>query len=258
MRKPVFIIIALALLVGITLELDKRKNKGRTPEPDLRQSENLSQPNLPVESKSASQSESKNEVATASDSAAPHPSTQATSPSLPGSQPIHEDHHCYAFEFRHKEEIKSRDIEDFLDFTNAFPIVHANVNPKSICLKLNQKAVNFTVIKNKSKQEEVVVGSIVGPESIIRLSYCTGTARCKEDCTPPKKHYMDELMSDANQEDNFSDSWGKEAGDDSKKEIVKKTRELRTMASEHKSLNDRAMMRDWNTKAHSDWACKEK
>ncbi len=255
MRKPVFIILALALLVGITLELDKRKGKGRNLEPDHRQSETLPQPSAPAETTSAANHEGAPEPTHPASNQNTSPST---APSSPGSQPTHEENHCYAFEFRHKDEIKSRDIEDFLDFTNAFPIVHANVNPKSICLKVNQKAVNFTIIKNKSKQEEVVVGSIVGPESIIRLSYCTGTSRCKEDCTPPKKHYMDELMSDANQEDTFSDSWGKEPSDESKKEIIKKSRELRTIANEHKSLNDRAMMRDWNTKAHSDWACKEK
>ena len=163
---------------------------------------------------------------------------------------------CYTFEYRHQESAKSKDIESFLDFSNAFPVAAENVNKKSICVKVNQKPVEFQVLKLKGKKE-IVIGPVVGPESIIRVSYCTGAAQCRESCIPQKKRFMDDLLSDAHADD-FQDSWGKAGADSNSQELKAKTKELQSLARTNSGLNDRAMMRDWNTLQKQEWTCNQK
>ncbi|MBC7396483.1 MAG: hypothetical protein H7333_03485 [Bdellovibrionales bacterium] len=162
---------------------------------------------------------------------------------------------CFAFEYRHKKDAKVRDIEDYLDFTNAFPILHPNYNPETMCVKVNSKPENFSMVKTK-RGPEARIGSVVGPESVIRVSYCINKVTCKEDCKAPKKRFMDDMMSDAGDDDTFSDSWGK--GDDAnKKDLRNKAKELRAVASESQSLNEGAVVRDWETLQKQEWVCKE-
>jgi hypothetical protein len=162
---------------------------------------------------------------------------------------------CFAFEYRHKKEARDQDIENFLDYTNAFPLP-ANYNPKSLCVKVNQKAVNFQLAKFKTTPE-VRVGSMVGPESVIRVSYCVGKiTQCHEKCDQPKKRFMDDLMSDATDEDSFNDSWGKEGDENHKKEIKAKAKELRTIASENDHLNEGSVQRDWEELQKQETYCK--
>jgi|GEM_PF-2145966 len=179
-------------------------------------------------------------------------SKSTTSAPVPAAEP---SKNCFTFEYRHQDSAKSKDIESFLDFSNAFPLAAENVNKKSICVKVNQKPVEFQVLKLKGK-EEIVLGPVVGPESVIRISYCTGTAQCRESCTPPKKRFMDDLLSDA-QADEFQDSWGKGA-DANSQELKAKTKELKSLAQKNGGLTDRAMMRDWNTLQKQEWSCNQK
>ena len=208
-----------------------------------------SKPELKTESNPKTKPQPKATSASVSPSTEPLASPVHSTP--PPSQP-----NCYTYEFRHLESAKEKDIEDFLDFSNAFPIAHENINKKSICVKVNQKPVEFQVLKLKTKQE-IVIGPVVGPESVIRVSYCTGNAACREACTPQKKRFMDDLLSEA-QADDFKDSWGKAAKDGNTQELKAKTKELSSIARDHGSLNDRAMMRDWNTLQKQEWTCKEK
>ncbi|MBU6154577.1 MAG: hypothetical protein KGP28_09780 [Bdellovibrionales bacterium] len=182
------------------------------------------------------------------------PSTPVTSAPLSAKQEPAKN--CLTFEYRHQESAKSKDIESFLDFSNAFPIAAENVNKKSICVKVNQKPVEFQILKLKGK-EEIVIGPVVGPESIIRVSYCTGAAQCRESCIPQKKRFMDDLLSDAHA-DEFQDSWGKAGADTNSQELKAKTKELQTLAKINGVLNDRAMMRDWNTLQKQEWTCNQK
>jgi hypothetical protein len=162
---------------------------------------------------------------------------------------------CFVTEYRHKKEAQSQDIENFLDYTNAFPLA-ANFNPKSLCVKVNQKAVNFTVAKHAANQE-VRVGSMVGPESVIRVSYCVGKVNpCHEKCDQPKKRFMDDLMSDATDDDSFSDSWGKGEDEAHKKELKAKAKELRSIASENDHINEGSVQRNWDELQKTESFCK--
>jgi len=166
------------------------------------------------------------------------------------------ENNCFAFEYRHTSDAKNRDIEDFLDDTNAFPILHPNANLKSICVKVNHKPVAFKLAKNHS-QREVWIGSVVGPESVIRVSYCVGKVACKESCAVKTNRFMDDLMSDAGGDD-FKDSWDESpANAAKKKELQGKVKELRSVASENQDLNQRSVVRTWETIEKQEWVCKK-
>jgi hypothetical protein len=192
--------------------------------------------------------------------AAQNKPTENTSSAAPvAKSAVTADHNCFAFEYRHTKEAQNKDIEDFLDYSNAFPVLHANLNPKSVCVKVNQKPVAFKLIKYKS-QDEVMIGSVVGPESVIRVSYCVGKVTCKEACTVKSNRFMDDMMSDAGDEDEFKDSWGdatSAAHTAQKKELQGKVKELRSIASENKDLAQRSVIRTWDTLQKQEWVCKK-
>lgn len=174
-------------------------------------------------------------------------SEHAAAPSKP-------DSNCFSFEYKHQKEALNKDIEDFLDYSNAFPILHAKVTEKSICVKVNGKPVPFKLSKYKS-QEEVVIGSVVGPESLIKVSYCVGTSACKEACAVKSNRFMDDLMSDAGDEDEFKESWGD--AKEQKKELQAKVKEFRSVASANKDLQKQSTIRVWDTVQKNEWFCKK-
>ena len=169
------------------------------------------------------------------------------------------ENNCFSFEYRHTKEAQNKDIEDFLDYSNAFPVLHKNVNEKSVCVKVNNKPVAFKMNKNKS-QDEVMIGAVVGPESVIKVSYCVGKAACKESCAVKSTRFMDDMMSDAGDEDEFKDSWGDSnsaAHTAQKKELQGKVKELRSVASENKDLAKQSVIRTWETLQKQEWVCKK-
>ena len=162
---------------------------------------------------------------------------------------------CFSFEYQHPVAMKTRDLEDFLDYSNVFPLEAVAPNPKSICVKVDGRPVEFQLSSHGGKKE-IVIGPVVGPESVIRISYCTTHARCTEACAKPKKRFMDDLLDDAHA-DEFQDSWGKNSHDADSRELRNKTRELETLAHEPGSLADHAMMRNWNTLSRQVRTCRK-
>lgn len=164
------------------------------------------------------------------------------------------DSNCFSFEYKHQKEALNKDIEDFLDYSNAFPILHQKVNQKTICVKVNGKAVAHKVSKYKD-QQEILIGSVVGPESVIKVSYCTGAVKCKESCAVKTNRFMDDLMSDTGDEDEFKESWGD--AKEQKKELTAKVKEFRNVASENKDLQKQSTVRTWDTVQTNEWVCKK-
>lgn len=159
---------------------------------------------------------------------------------------------CFSFEYKHEKEALNKDIEDFLDYSNAFPIFHDKVTEKSICVKVNDKAVPFKVSKYKN-QKEIVVGSVVGPEATIKVSYCVNTSKCKEACAVKSNRFMDDLMSDTGDENEFKESWGDAKAQ--KKALQAGVKEFRKVASENRDLQKQSTIRSWDTVQKNEWVC---
>jgi hypothetical protein len=271
MRKPILITAAiLSLLVGLTFMMKKGSNEKS---PETTQSVNdphqAEAPSVAVNSEPSKVTPATPPTETQNPSAptvtAPTGNTAGTQTALPtgGNTAVPaitpftaEDERCHSIEYRPTAAAKGRDLEEFLDQTNAFPILHANVNTKTVCLKINDQPVAFRLQKHKG-QWEAVVGGIVGPESKIHLSYCSGKAKCKEDCKIPQKRFMDEAIDGAGGDETLFGSWGPENDAETRKQLMARNQELRSVASENQALNDQAMMRDWKIEPGKDRACKE-
>jgi len=159
-------------------------------------------------------------------------------------EPVKKENNCFKFSYQHQSKNQNRDIEEFLNDTNAFPIAAANVNQKSVCVKVNDKPVSFKFVK-KAGKAEVVVGSVVGPESTIQVSYCVGSVPCKESCAVKTKNKVDELLSDS------------EMGGIENAELETQVKELRNVASVHEDLMDSTIIRDWNQLQSKEWVCEK-
>ena len=263
MKKGMAFALALVLVLGSVLVFKRAALKNALEvHPDPTHSSSMD-PQHPADG-SGSSSESKsaagtqgttnggNSSQTGSSVAGVNGSTEVTKPAAPESN-------CFNFDYRHLKEARNQDVENFLDYSNAFPIHHKNVNDKSICVKVNDKPVPFKVVRSKS-QDEILIGSVVGPESVIHVAYCTGTAPCREACAVKSNQMMDDLMSDAGGDsDDFKDSWGDASAPGQqaqKKELQDHVKALRTVASENSDLGKQNVMRNWDTLKSHDWFCK--
>ena len=162
---------------------------------------------------------------------------------------------CFSFEYRPTEEVAHRELEEFLDLSSAFPLHHSGVNPSSLCVKVNGRGVEFK-IKKSQQQQEVLIGPEIGPDSLIRVSYCIGKTQCKEACPPPKKRLMDDLLNEA-QADELQDSWGQASQDANTRELRNRAHELSTLSDEDPTLGNPNLLREWKTTQAQEWACKE-
>ena len=164
---------------------------------------------------------------------------------------------CFAFEYQHRKEDRDRDIEEYLDDSNAFPILHEPANEKSICVKVNDHPVPFKIIHH-GKEREILIGSVVGPESVIRIAYCLGKASCREACTPKTNAFMDELMSEGGHEKEFDDSWNENTDESvkQKNELKERAKQVRSLAGAS-DLNPGQTMRVWKTLQKQEWVCKK-
>jgi hypothetical protein len=158
---------------------------------------------------------------------------------------IKKENNCFSFMYHHQSKNQDRDIEEFLNDTNAFAIDHQKVNQKSICVKVNNKPVGHKFVQ-KGGKTEVIIGSVVGPESIIHVSYCIGSAPCKESCIVKTKNKVDELLSDS------------EMGGLENAELETQVKELRNVASANGNLMDSTIIRDWNKEQNKEWLCENK
>lgn len=152
------------------------------------------------------------------------------------------ENNCFSFSYHHQQKNQDRDIEEFLNDTNAFAIEHSKVNQKSICVKVNNKPVGHKFVQKNGKAE-VVIGSVVGPDSTIVVSYCVGSAPCKESCVVKTKNKVDELLSD------------NEMGGIENAELETQVKELRKVASANENLMDSTIIRDWNKEQGKEWLC---
>jgi hypothetical protein len=151
---------------------------------------------------------------------------------------------CFSAEYQHTSKMANQDIEDFLDYSNAFPVAK-DTNLKTVCVKVNGKPVQHKIVENKGAKE-AWIGSVVGPTSVIKVSYCIGKAQCGEPCTIATKRFMDDVMSDGDDSE-FKDS----------AELKAQVKELRTAASQSAELSRQSVMRTWDSKKQQDWVCKK-
>jgi hypothetical protein len=149
---------------------------------------------------------------------------------------------CKRIRFKHLDENRDRDLEDFTDDLNAFKLPETEANTRSVCMKVNKKPVHHR-IRNGKQGTEVWVGSVIGPDSEIELSYCIGKSKCHEPCTVRSSNKVDDLIN----EEELS-----VLGD---REMEMKVKELGKIAENQNKLMDGSVIRDWNRIGTETWSC---
>lgn len=174
------------------------------------------------------------------------PLANTPAPLLPAAPSMHPARSCHAVEYRLPPSARTQDWDEYLERTNAFRIEHEPIAPGSICVKVNGRPVDFH-LEGRNGKKEIVVGSVVGPESVIRVSYCTGPARCKEACGKPARRFRDELLDSREPGPQDADS----------RELHEKMQELETLVQERLPAAGRAIVRDWNITNRQAWTCRK-
>lgn len=148
---------------------------------------------------------------------------------------------CHRIRLKHIEQNRTRDLEEFTHDLNAF--VTPDANPGSVCVKVNRNPVHHRIRKGKLGSE-VWVGSVIGPDSEIELSYCTGKQICREPCKVKSENRVDDLLNE--EELNV-------LGD---RELESKVRELGRLAGTKENLLDSTVIRNWNQIGNQEWSCR--
>lgn len=123
---------------------------------------------------------------------------------------------CFTFTYKHKPTPGHDSEESCSHHKNLIHLAHQNVNPASLCIRVNGKPVHFTTAKGKS--DDIVVGAIAGPHAVITASYCTGTMKCAQTCKVPKDEFLDAIGGAASDgEDSLAmGQWQQQEGEQDK------------------------------------------
>jgi hypothetical protein len=100
---------------------------------------------------------------------------------------------CFVETFKHKATPGHDSDEACSHHKNLVSLSHKVINPKSVCVRVNDVPVKFQTVTGG----ELLIGSIAGPKATISVSYCTGKNTCeftkKNDCVVPKDEFLDAI-----------------------------------------------------------------
>ncbi len=118
-------------------------------------------------------------------------STQPTSEALKDApKPV-----CHTMEFKH-EHLRAHDSgEPCLEHRNVLTLKEDSLNPKSVCVRVNGKAIQHQVVRNPKVANEwkVVFGPHAGPNAVVTTTYCSIGAQCSEGCKIPRDDFMEAI-----------------------------------------------------------------
>lgn len=97
---------------------------------------------------------------------------------------------CTTLTFSHKALKSHGSFEDCRQHRNllTLPVAAKELNAKALCVRVDDKPVRFQLTG-----QGLVIGPVAGPDSSIRVRFCTGKARCAEDCTIPKEEFLEAI-----------------------------------------------------------------
>jgi hypothetical protein len=97
---------------------------------------------------------------------------------------------CYTLTYKHQDLADHRSGEACAQHKNLLTLPSQKIAAKSLCVKVNGTPTKFAF---DSKKNQLLLSSIAGVKSEITVRYCTGSAKCAEDCTIPRDEFMEAL-----------------------------------------------------------------
>lgn len=164
---------------------------------------------------------------------------------------------CFLIKYYHRALASHEDGEACLNHDNALAMNERDVDPRSVCVRVNGVPVKYQLVREESRAE-VRIGPIAGPHAEVTLSYCTGKNHCDRGCEVLKDEFIEGLTA-ANEEEG-DDSWGATAdpGSQESAALEKEAKEFRGIASEFSQAGQHELFRDWIVFEERVQACKTK
>lgn len=106
-------------------------------------------------------------------------------------KPAAPDQTCFVYTYKHRSLASHPDGEACSHHKNLLKLRHANINFKSLCVRVNGNPVKFQTVKGKADQ--ILLAAIAGPHAKITTSYCLQGHNCVQDCSIPKDEFMDAI-----------------------------------------------------------------
>lgn len=131
------------------------------------------------------------------------PESVTRAPVAPGSSVTSQagSQECRTITFKHKTTRGHEDMESCGGHRNKLTIAVSDLNPKSLCVRVDGTPVKFEVSSASGgeggKNWHITLPPIAGPGSKISARFGTGKLTCKEDCTIPKDEFLAALGAEA-------------------------------------------------------------
>jgi hypothetical protein len=100
---------------------------------------------------------------------------------------------CFTETFKHKALASHEDGEACLHHQNLIKLARKNINPRTLCVRVNGSAVKFKVLP---QNHAVLIGASAGPHAEITVRYCTGRSTCHEGCKIAKDEFLSAIGGD--------------------------------------------------------------
>jgi len=111
---------------------------------------------------------------------------------------------CTTLTFEHQKLASHTNGEACANHNNLFSLEDGNVNPKSVCVRVNGAPVKHKLAKSRKKGDfQVLLGSVIGPHSKITISYCDQDTLCTESCEVKKDKFLSAIGGEV---DTFADN----------------------------------------------------
>lgn len=164
---------------------------------------------------------------------------------------------CFVFKYYHRAIAAHEDGEACLAHDNALAVSDPDVDPGSVCVRVNGVPVGHRLAREGSRAE-VRIGPVAGPHAEVTLSYCTGKYRCDRHCEVPKDEFIEGLT--ASNEEQGDDSWEATADPGSQESAAfeAEAKEFRSIAAELSQAGQHELFRDWVVFEEQVRACKTK
>lgn len=98
---------------------------------------------------------------------------------------------CFTVAFEHRKVVGHESIESCHIHRNILKLKHKDINPSSICVKIDKTPVPHAFLKGHA--DTLVVGAPAGPDSEITVRYCQAKLTCPTDCKIPKDEFLESI-----------------------------------------------------------------
>jgi hypothetical protein len=188
----------------------------------------------------------------------------ASAPTPPPAQPVSQhplpppptgSARCWAYEYQLAPSSRIPELEDYLDATSLLPLPPGPVNDKTLCVKADGRIVSHRLLRDQGRSG-ILLGPVIGPDTRVRVSFCTPGARCAEKCQKKEPSFMDGLMDDAQPEE--PETTGNQKPQDADlRELRARAKELKAIARNDADLSGSGTLRNWTLNQQQEWSCKE-